>query len=497
MMMPFARNKSVELYNHLIESGVDRLPSTQPAIVRKYFNKSPIKALQYHDDLGVFHPTAFLLGICGYRDSLRYFNEAFLVRLTVSGETRQKEISAGCATLQWASEVTGLTGYAELFNRQPPTNELTRPDWLHRQIRYFATNATQEDQQQYGTPAKPGIMWKQLAVHGLQNYLLEMGYFAELRLHPNSSSVGLERNACDREMAALSDVIRKYLGIKDDLVTEQKPDPIVVMPPNYPSDPDEYLPGTWAGGYLPPVATVFVRRGTDDATIERLGAQSLSGATPSDQPLTGNRHPRVCTGLSDRDRSFPLDPDTTPSHAGIPTDGDITPSWEAVEIHLGEQAKEILNPPATYEQIRNVETTLGLVLPPQLRASLARHNGMNDYPTDEFPGGKLLSCQDMLTSHQNWQSVFHDLLQDQQDARIAAEYNVTGTTGLTLPGLWNPGWVPITDDGTGNALAIDTTPGPTGSVGQIIRIVTDGSPEGVVYHNLATLLNEYLQEDEV
>ncbi|MDO5619826.1 SMI1/KNR4 family protein, partial [Kocuria sp.] len=63
------------------------------------------------------------------------------------------------------------------------------------------------------------------------------------------------------------------------------------------------------------------------------------------------------------------------------------------------------------------------------------------------------------------------------------------------PGPWNPGWVPITDDGMGNALIIDTTPGPNGHTGQILSITTNGHTQGLAYPNLATLLNTYLQNN--
>ncbi|NKE10539.1 MULTISPECIES: SMI1/KNR4 family protein [Kocuria] len=322
----------------------------------------------------------------------------------------------------------------------------------------------------------------------LQNLLLEIERATWPWLSGAPNSFGWGQEQFEHHMEATARFLRAHLGMPEQIETFE-PDPVVILPKgftgftinNQPAPPS-------AVPYTPPVPTIYLPAGTDPATIAQHrnttptpATSNMAAPTPTPTPAPAPAEASPEPSAESREHTI-----TTP----IPADADITPYWEAVEHHLGDQAPEILNPPATDEEITALETTLGLTLPTQLRASLARHNGMGTYPEDNFPGEILLSCEEIIDQYETWQQVFDDLDEDTRN------FNLSGDTGLTLPGFWNHGWIPITDDGTGNAYVTDTTPGPNGTTGQIISITTDGPSPGVIYPNLATLLHHYVHGED-
>jgi cell wall assembly regulator SMI1 len=136
---------------------------------------------------------------------------------------------------------------------------------------------------------------------------------------------------------------------------------------------------------------------------------------------------------------------------------DIQSVWRRTELWLEQQAPDILktlDDGATNEQIRGLETQLGLSLPDDLKQSLAVHNGQRPdfYPKTLIEQWELLSAERM---QEEW-----IVLKGFYDAGEFAENEVTADEPLART-WWHPSWLPITDNHNGDYHCLDLTPGPT------------------------------------
>ncbi|WP_369793002.1 hypothetical protein, partial [Kocuria sp. ZOR0020] len=147
-----------------------------------------------------------------------------------------------------------------------------------------------------------------------------------LRLSPGENALGWNRAHCDAELEAIAADLRARIGLEPELQDLGAPDPVVILPEGFTSVYDTTNPDFGpAGGYTPPIPTIYLPANTDPATIAQHRNTTPTVTPPATEP---------------QEHTI-----TTP----ILNDADITPYWEAVEHHLGDQAPEILNPPATDE----------------------------------------------------------------------------------------------------------------------------------------------------
>lgn len=130
-------------------------------------------------------------------------------------------------------------------------------------------------------------------------------------------------------------------------------------------------------------------------------------------------------------------------------DVDIRESWSTIEAALREQAPQLiatLGPPASDQELADVERKTGLQLPEDLTASLRCHNGQRDLSrswsfTD---GGMLLSTDGIVERWQIADSVHRDLLN--RPPPVAGH--------CPLP-WWKTTLIPFTD-AEGDMLCVDT-----------------------------------------
>ena len=171
---------------------------------------------------------------------------------------------------------------------------------------------------------------------------------------------------------------------------------------------------------------------------------------------------------------------------------DIGTTWQRIETWLTQNAPEVaagLPPGATDAQIAEAERVLGVALPDDVRASYRRHDGQQADPAvggGFTEGGEFLSLARIVDEWQVWK----DLLDD----GTFEEFESAPDPGVRAD-WWNPRWVPITYDGTGNNLCLDLDPAPGGMTGQIITMWHDEEARSVVAASfgewLATLADEY------
>lgn len=148
--------------------------------------------------------------------------------------------------------------------------------------------------------------------------------------------------------------------------------------------------------------------------------------------------------------------------------GGVEESWAAITAWLAEKVPRAwadLRPPASEDDIAAVEAEVGSRLPDELRAWLRLNDGMvygSTFGRLLPPGHNPMSCEQMISSWQLWQTINTRLHQDQ----IEIDRAVTAPAGSAT--YWCvPAFVPFAADGSGQHLIVDLRPGEQhGCVGQ-------------------------------
>jgi len=146
--------------------------------------------------------------------------------------------------------------------------------------------------------------------------------------------------------------------------------------------------------------------------------------------------------------------------------------WEQFERWLSDNWPEglaDLNPPATEEEIKELEQALGIVLPANFIECLKVHNGQKSDAGGLFDNSEFLSTDSILDQWKVWK----DLLDSGDFDGIKSE----PAEGIK-DDWWNAKWVPITHNGGGDHYCIDLDPTDEGRLGQVITMWHDmGSRE--------------------
>ena len=137
-------------------------------------------------------------------------------------------------------------------------------------------------------------------------------------------------------------------------------------------------------------------------------------------------------------------------------------AWERIEQWLAGNAPAIgsdLRPGAPADAIAAAERELGVSLPDGMKRLYARHDGSAQNAPPLMGEWTFMSLQYVV---QEWQmlkevadSGAFEGLEADADPRIA-------------PGWWNPGWIPIAHNSSGDYQCVDTAPGSGGTAGQVI-----------------------------
>jgi cell wall assembly regulator SMI1 len=159
--------------------------------------------------------------------------------------------------------------------------------------------------------------------------------------------------------------------------------------------------------------------------------------------------------------------------------------WNKFEVWLSEHWPEGLaglNPPATDQQIAELEKSLRVVLPEDYVTCLKIHNGQSQEIGGLFDGSEFLSTDEILVQ---W-SVWKELLDSGEFAGI----NSDPATGVKND-WWNARWIPFTHNGGGDHLCLDLAPETSGSSGQVIAMWHDSSERELVAPNFGTWFKSY------
>ncbi|MFH8881487.1 SMI1/KNR4 family protein [Streptomyces californicus] len=238
------------------------------------------------------------------------------------------------------------------------------------------------------------------------------------------------------------------------------------------------------------VRTALAEAGVEDvsfsATIDPAGAAVLRllGPSPAVEPGMGTAHPGALIlvegSLPEPWRRLP-----DPTYAAGPAS---SADPESLERTLRERLPDAIG--ATEEEIAAAEARLGVRLPEELKAlyrvTRARWEDWDDDYEEADSVFAAVRCElssvddlylaDASTRHCRWEQAAMKAVGTRPDAAVQ------GVVG-------SPGWIVFADNGGGDRLAVDLTPGPRGHTGQIILI---GHEERVGAGLLADSLTDWV-----
>ena len=142
-----------------------------------------------------------------------------------------------------------------------------------------------------------------------------------------------------------------------------------------------------------------------------------------------------------------------------------------------------LNPPATEAAIGAFERLIGFELPRGYHQLYRWHDGENDDRSGHIYGLPLMPLEWAAQEWKTW-------------GQILAEFNgnryvIPGgawPVGAVDPAYFNPRWIPLTVDGSGNSIGLDFDPWPGGRVGQVIIYGRDEEVKVVLAESLGKFL---------
>jgi cell wall assembly regulator SMI1 len=158
----------------------------------------------------------------------------------------------------------------------------------------------------------------------------------------------------------------------------------------------------------------------------------------------------------------------------------IKATWARIEAWLAAKAPAVLaalNDEATDAQIAEAERTLGVTFPDDLLASYRRHNGQGR-EIGFLAGVALVDLETIISDWTMWKNLLDKGVFDGSLSTPTGP--IRPETGPIRPDWWNPRWIPLTRNQSGDHYCLDLDPAPGGTVGQIITMWHDDPEREVV-----------------
>lgn len=137
-------------------------------------------------------------------------------------------------------------------------------------------------------------------------------------------------------------------------------------------------------------------------------------------------------------------------------------------------------PPATEDELTKLEETIGSPLPQDFRQFYLQHNGHEETPTGLIYGLPILSLAGI---EEHWQ-----MIAEIAETSKASQFDKCMSGQKIKPLRASRGWIPFSEDCSGNYLGIDLDPDKDGHVGQVINFGSDEHEK----HVLAKSFTEFL-----
>jgi len=162
--------------------------------------------------------------------------------------------------------------------------------------------------------------------------------------------------------------------------------------------------------------------------------------------------------------------------------------WTRFENWLSEHWPEGLaglNPPATEQQIADLQAALGVTLPDDYIMCLKIHNGQAANVGGMFDGYEFLSTDAILEQWTVWKGLldggeFVDIESSPLNAGIRSDW-------------WNARWIPFTHNGCGDHLCLDLAPATSGTLGQVITMWHDSAERELLSPSFGSWFKSYMK----
>ena len=170
-------------------------------------------------------------------------------------------------------------------------------------------------------------------------------------------------------------------------------------------------------------------------------------------------------------------------------------AWTKIENWLTEHFPsmlETLNEGATQQDFDKLQTILGKILPTDVIEFYSIHNGQTFTHLCLFNGDRLLSIEEIIKEWETWSSVLPTI-----NANLIEIFGIPVGSSPEVgikDDWWNPCWIPITSDGTGDNYCMDLDPTKEGSSGQIIRMTHDMPERELIANSLRKWIDNYVND---
>ena len=163
-------------------------------------------------------------------------------------------------------------------------------------------------------------------------------------------------------------------------------------------------------------------------------------------------------------------------------------SAAAAELELS-----FVNAGASEADFAELEQTLGYALPEEFKELYRVANGEADI-YGVFAGEEGLSIERIIDEYDIWQALHADgSFQNDDGSDFGCQPE---DAGIKPDFWWNPKWIPLTADGSGNSKMIDLDPAEQGRVGQIIQMWHDDAAREKEAASLREFLQNYVRDLE-
>lgn len=164
-------------------------------------------------------------------------------------------------------------------------------------------------------------------------------------------------------------------------------------------------------------------------------------------------------------------------------------SAAAAELELS-----FVNAGASEADFAELEQTLGYALPEEFKELYRVANGEADDIYGVFAGEEWLSIERIIDEYDIWQALHaDDSFQNDDGSDFGCQPE---DAGIKPDFWWNPKWIPLTADGSGNSKMIDLDPAEQGRVGQIIQMWHDDAAREKEAASLREFLQNYVRDLE-
>jgi cell wall assembly regulator SMI1 len=164
---------------------------------------------------------------------------------------------------------------------------------------------------------------------------------------------------------------------------------------------------------------------------------------------------------------------------------DLIDVWRRIDGWLSSNAKPLaadLSGPATADAIAKAEADVGQPFPVELRQSLAVHDGQRGAGFEVFGVWGLLSLRQIVDEWSELQSLAAEgAIATNDDPAIK-------TLGAVRPRWWDPAWIPVAKNASGDWLCLDMNPPASGRSGQVVAYWHDVPKREVVAPDFAAWL---------